>query len=63
MNGTKVLDSLFFIYPYNIYMASSGQQVKNGKAFEYAIAKTYYDYMVSLGLPVDLVDNVALKTA
>ncbi len=44
-------------------MASSGQQVKNGKAFEYAIAKTYYDYMVSLGLPVDLVDNVALKTA
>ncbi|MDE6695487.1 MAG: HaeIII family restriction endonuclease [Muribaculaceae bacterium] len=44
-------------------MASSGQQVKNGKAFEYAIAKTYFDYITSLGVPVELVDSDALRTA
>lgn len=28
-------------------------QVDNGKAFEYAIAKTYFDYLVSLGVNVE----------
>lgn len=44
-------------------MASSGQQVKNGKAFEYAIAHKYYEYIASLGLPVEWVDNDALRIA
>lgn len=44
-------------------MASSGQQVRNGKAFEYAIALQYHDYISSLGLPVKWVDCDALHTA
>ncbi len=44
-------------------MASSGQQVKNGKAFEYAIAKTYYNYIASLDIPVEWVDNDAFRNA
>ncbi|MDE7419337.1 MAG: HaeIII family restriction endonuclease [Muribaculaceae bacterium] len=44
-------------------MASSGKQVKNGKAFEYAIARTYYDYISSMGIPVEWVESDALRIA
>lgn len=40
-----------------------GQQVKNGKAFEYALAKTYTDYLVKAGVNVCLDDNSALTVA
>lgn len=42
---------------------ASGQQVKNGKAFEYAIAKTYTDFLAGAGIKVCLDDNNALKVA
>ena len=38
-------------------------QVENGKAFEYAIAKAYYDYLESENNRVWLQDNVALNNA
>lgn len=44
-------------------MASSGQQVKNGKAFEYAIANQYFRFLKENGIKVELTDNKALKTA
>lgn len=42
---------------------AQGDQVKNGKAFEYAIAKTYADYLAEQGLNVLLVENSALNIA
>lgn len=44
-------------------MASSGQQVKNGKAFEYAIAFQYYSYLKEIGVRVTLIQNSALEKA
>lgn len=38
-------------------------QVENGKAFEYSIAKNYFDYLISLGLNVELVENRSLEIA
>lgn len=46
----------------NKYMAQ-GDQVKNGKAFEYAIARTYVDYLRNNNLNVVLADNKALNVA
>ena len=37
-----------------------GDQVKNGKAFEYAIANTYTEYLSQLGKNVELVENPAI---
>ena len=42
---------------------ASGSQVKNGKAFEFAIAKTYAAYLQERGLNVTLDDNSALNVA
>lgn len=42
---------------------ASGSQVKNGKAFEFAIAKTYAAYLQESGLDVTLEDNSALNVA
>lgn len=38
-------------------------QVKNGKAFEYAIAKTYHDAIKNRGLRIKLIEDEALRTA
>lgn len=40
-----------------------GQQVRNGKAFEYALAKTYTDYLIKAGVNVCLDENSALQVA
>lgn len=37
--------------------------MKNGKAFEYAIALQYHNYIKSIGVSVDWVENLALKKA
>lgn len=42
---------------------AQGDQVKNGKAFEYAIAKTYTEYLSQLGKNVELVENPAIEVA
>lgn len=42
---------------------ASGIQVKNGKAFEYAIAKVYYQYLNKHGVNAVLVDNDAYVIA
>jgi len=42
---------------------AQGNQVKNGKAFEYAIADTYTRYLSDKGLNVALVENSALTVA
>lgn len=42
---------------------AQGDQVKNGKAFEYAIAKTYTDFLRGKGLDVVLEENTALAAA
>lgn len=44
-------------------MASDGKQVRNGKAFEYALAEQYYKYFKRLGKSVVVVDNNAIKVA
>jgi len=36
-------------------------QVENGKAFEYAIASAYYDYLSSLGVSTWLLNNTSLQ--
>lgn len=36
-------------------MAKSGGQVRSGKAFEYALAKEYYEYVLSCGCAVEIV--------
>jgi len=41
----------------------SGSQIKNGKAFEYAIAKVYYEYFINNHVNSVLVDNSAYVTA
>lgn len=41
---------------------SEGQQVKNGKAFEYAIALSYYKHLSQLGLAVCMEENDAFHT-
>lgn len=46
----------------NKYMAQ-GDQVKNGKAFEYAIARTYVDFLRNKKLNVVLADNKAFNVA
>ena len=43
--------------------ANAGSQVKNGKAFEFAIAKTYAAFMEKNGLNVVLIENAAMKVA
>ena len=40
-----------------------GEQVKNGKAFEYALASVYTDKIRGLGVNVTLVENSALNVA
>ncbi len=42
---------------------AQGDQVRNGKAFEYAIAEVYTKKIKSLGINVSLVDNRALEIA
>lgn len=44
-------------------MVKSGSQVRNGKAFEYALAKEYYKYILSEGKKVELVDDDKLRVA
>ena len=44
-------------------MAKSGNQVRSGKAFEYALAKEYYKYILSEGRQVVLVAENTLKVA
>ncbi|MBR7063780.1 MAG: HaeIII family restriction endonuclease, partial [Treponema sp.] len=43
--------------------ANAGIQVKNGKAFEFAIAKTYANYLEEKGLNVSLEKNSAIQVA
>lgn len=40
-----------------------GEQVKNGKAFEYSLAYQYYDYLQAKGRNVVMVENAALNVA
>lgn len=40
-----------------------GEQVKNGKAFEFSLAHQYYSCLQSIGNNVELVENSALKVA
>lgn len=41
----------------------NGEQVKNGKAFEYAIAKEYKEYLEEKGIPARFEEDAAFKTA
>ena len=40
-----------------------GEQVKNGKAFEYALANQYYIFLQAMEKSVELVENSALEVA
>ena len=40
-----------------------GEQVKNGKAFEYSLAYQYYESLKTKGIHVELVENSALQVA
>ena len=40
-----------------------GEQVKNGKAFEYSLAYQYYRYLQSIGKSVKLIEDSAMSTA
>lgn len=42
---------------------AQGDQVKNGKAFEYAIAKEYMNFVIQQGRKATLVDNEACRQA
>ena len=42
---------------------ANGDQVKNGKAFEYAIALEYYRYLRSKDIKVEFLEDKAFKTA
>lgn len=42
---------------------ASGSQIKNGKAFEFAIAKVYYEYLQSQGIDSVLIENEAYLQA
>lgn len=44
-------------------MASDGKQVKNGKAFEYALVEQYYNYFKRLGKSVSIIRNNAVNVA
>lgn len=44
-------------------MSSEGNQVRNGKAFEYAIAMQYYAYLFRNGVNVQVVENKAIAVA
>lgn len=44
-------------------MSQSGNQVKSGKAFEYALAQEYYHYLSSQGINVELIEDRAYKIA
>lgn len=44
-------------------MSKSGNQVKTGKAFEYALAKEYYSFLSSIGLAVQYVEDEKYYTA
>ena len=37
--------------------------MKNGKAFEYALAKQYYEYLRNEGINVELIENDAINVA
>ena len=41
----------------------NGEQVKNGKAFEYAIAKEYKEYLEEKGIPARFEEDAAFNTA
>lgn len=41
----------------------NGEQVKNGKAFEYAIAKEYKEYLEKKGIPARFEEDAAFNTA
>ena len=40
-----------------------GEQVKNGKAFEFSLAYQYYSFLISKGKNVKLVEDSALNVA
>ena len=40
-----------------------GEQVKNGKAFEYSLAYQYYSYLKSIGKSVKLIEDPVMATA
>lgn len=42
---------------------AKGQQVINGKAFEYALAKVYYEHIIGMGKNAVLVENDAVRQA
>ena len=44
-------------------MASGYSQVRNGKAFEYAIATQYHSYILNNGRKADIIENDALTVA
>lgn len=44
-------------------MSSEGKQVRNGKAFEYAIATQYYTYLLDRGCKVSVIENNAIAIA
>lgn len=44
-------------------MAKSGSQVRSGKAFEFALANEYYNYVLSKGLLVQIVEDDRFKIA
>lgn len=44
-------------------MAVAGKQVINGKAFEYAIAFQYYNFLSADNIPVELFENDAFRVA
>lgn len=41
---------------------ANGNQVKNGKSFEYALANEFYQRLTSMGLNVELVEDATLLT-
>ena len=57
----------FFFFDFDdegqVVAKSEGKQVRNGKAFEFAIAKTYANYLEEHGLNVEFAKNRALQVA
>ena len=41
-------------------MNSEGKQIRNGKAFEYAIATQYYTYLLDRWWKLGIIDNNAI---
>ena len=59
---------MFFFFKFDtdndqVITKSEGKQVRNGKAFEFAIAKTYANYLLEHGLDVEFERNRALQVA